>query len=62
MSRIKEHYHDEICEGIRKMNEKSDEDYQYELFTQEQKNKELEKRAEEASFMKTFETTGSYPI
>ena len=63
MSRIKEYYHEQICEGIRQMQEASaDEEYQYELFKQEEENKELEKQAEEAEFFGIFEKTGTYPI
>jgi hypothetical protein len=63
MSRIKEYYHEEICEGIRKMQEASvDEEYQYELFKKEEENKKLEKQAEEAEFFSIFEKTGTYPI
>jgi hypothetical protein len=42
MSRIKEYYHEEICEGIRKMQEASvDEEYQYELFKKEEEKRVL---------------------
>ena len=69
MSKIKEEYHDIICEGQRQAMEDADLDRQYESWLE---TKEAEIVAEEDDFIKImaaqeefiniFEKTGTYPL